>query len=379
MVPLLRCAPAVLNNVVVVSISSVPWLSNCKFNVRSSGPPNGLSDVTVPTLISVPVVTVSRLDVPPPVLSVKIIVPALVKPLATVRFAPFPPTPNASSLNVAPAAFEKLSTAVFENELAPCTVIVPDVLVTVPVKSVADAVVVPVLVKSTLIVLEEKLADPATESVLALPVASAPAKVISISVSTSNVASPLVYLVKVSPPMVTVALSKSSTQSPVALTISPVAPLTISWFDVLERLRTSWTSRFSVTLSPAKSMTSMSVTLLSAVKLRSRVWNEPSKRKVSVPVPPSMSLKLMSLTARTSSPSPPSMVSLPEPPMSKSSPPLPSRTLSPASPMSVSAKMLPRMFSILTKLSVSPNPSIAVPAARLTLTPDVPPENMSVS
>ncbi len=174
MVPLLRCAPAVLNNVVVVSISSVPWLSNCKFNVRSSGPPTGLSDVTVPTLISVPVVTVSRLDVLPPVLSVKIIVPALVKPLATVRFAPSPPTPKASSLNVAPAAFEKLSTAVFENELAPCTVNVPDVLVTVPVKSVADAVVVPVLVKSTLMMLEEKLADPATESVLALPVAIVP-------------------------------------------------------------------------------------------------------------------------------------------------------------------------------------------------------------
>ena len=79
----------------------------------------------MPVFVSVPVVTVSRLDVPPPVLSVKIIVPALVKPLATVRFAPFAPTPNASSLNVAPAAFEKLSTAVFENELAPCTVIVP--------------------------------------------------------------------------------------------------------------------------------------------------------------------------------------------------------------------------------------------------------------
>ena len=85
----------------------------------------------------------------------------------------------------------------------------------------------------------------------------------------------------------------------------------------------------------------------------------PSCEKSTVSkLPPPMNVSLPSPDNNVSLPSPPSSVSSPPSPSRVSAPSPPSMILIPPSPMMVSTKVEPRIFWILSNVSLLPSPSI---------------------
>ena len=135
--------------------------------------------------------------------------------------------------------------------------------------------------------------------------------------------------------------SQPTPGAPFSVTASPVSPSTMRVATPFARssVRSKTLSAFSVSaLSPVpvRSMRSMDLISAGRVVMRSRLRPAPSRRRMSVPVPPSISAKERSDTDISSSPAPPRITSAPPPPVIASLPASPMRSSAPAVPSIVS-------------------------------------------
>ena len=128
---------------------------------------------------------------------------------------------------------------------------------------------------------------------------------------------------------------------PDRLKVSVLSPKIRTVLLLSDRRSTSKVFRETELPWPLKSMISISVMALSAIALKSRDMPEPSRRNVSVPLPPSMRVKSLVEIAKISSPAPPRRTSAPPAPSRISSPVPAMRTSLPAVPVRVSAPVVP--------------------------------------